>query len=345
MGSNIKIVTIVGTRPQIIKSMYMAIKFREYGIQETIVNTGQHYDFSMDGIFYTKTPDFNLNIKNEDTNAFLLKTRFGLNKIIKQHKPNGIVVYGDTLSTMAGALASYSNNIPLFHIEAGLRSGDSSMPEEMSRVVTDTIAYQNFCPTKNAVVNLSKENLRGTYTGDLLVEIFNKNIKNIPNKPNHSVLATIHRKENTDDVERLKKIFNLLSKLAVNTQVIMPLHPRTRKAIYTHKIFTGGIKLLDPISLDKMYDILLNCKFVVTDSGGLQREAYLAGKPCFVARTTTEWKDLIELSNQKLIGISHTNPNVVFIPQNKTNHKGLLGDGNTSHHIIKKITDSMEEFK
>jgi UDP-N-acetylglucosamine 2-epimerase len=171
-----KIMTIIGTRPQIIKAMYMSQRFEKEGVNEIVVNTGQHYDYNMDAVFYTTPVKHNLNIKNHNPNQFLIEVRQKTEDLFKKYNPHGVVVYGDTISTLAGAMVAYVHKTPLFHIEAGLRSGDSTMPEEVNRIITDTIAHRNYCPTKEAV---SKDLYNQGITGEC------KNAKlQVPNIPN-----------------------------------------------------------------------------------------------------------------------------------------------------------------
>jgi len=315
----------------------MSNKFQDAEISEIMVNTGQHYDFNMDGAFHTKSPDYTLNIRHENPNQFLTDVQIGLERITRIKDIDGILVYGDTISTLAGALFANKHNKKLFHIEAGLRSGDSSMPEEIVRIMTDMLAYRNYCPSSNAVKNLVLEGLNGICTGDILVEIFNTNTQKIENTNKHYVLATIHRKENTDNLANLRSILKNLSALAQSKKIVMPIHPRTKRIIEEQSLYTGQIEAIDPVDLDTMYTLLCGCDFVVTDSGGLQREAYLAGKECFVVRASNEWDDLLNFGNQSLITVNSNNPFITFHKKNRPCQKGLLGDGKASQYIIEDI--------
>jgi UDP-GlcNAc3NAcA epimerase len=341
MSNRSEIMTIIGTRPQIIKAMYMSQRFEKEGVNEIVVNTGQHYDYNMDEVFYTTPVKHNLNIKNHNPNQFLIEVRQKTEGLFKKYNPRGVVVYGDTLSTLAGAMVAYVHKTPLFHIEAGLRSGDSTMSEEVNRIITDTLACRNYCPTNEAVLNLKREGLEGIHTGDLMVEIFNNKTENISKTNNPYILATIHRKENTDDPHRMWTIFQNLSKLSRSTKVIMPLHPRTRQTVKQYNLSTGDIEITEPVNLNKMYELLCGCDFVVTDSGGLQREAYLAKKECFVVRTSNEWKGLLNHGNQSMVNLEGENPFVTFERKNRKYKTGLLGEGKTSGRIIKDIKESV----
>jgi UDP-GlcNAc3NAcA epimerase len=331
--------TVVGTRPQLIKSGHMGDVFNKFGVDNFVVNTGQHYDLNMNDYFYNNRPNVNLYIKNDNVKNFLSNCKNKLIDVCRDINPSFIVVYGDTISTLAGALCSYSCSIPLIHIEAGLRSGDSYMPEEINRIFVDQISFKNYCPTINACNNLMHEKLPYKYVGDLMVEIFNKNTSSINIKRGNFVLATIHRQENTDNAMRFIKVFKLLNELADGISVIMPLHPRTRRILESSSLEVDNIEFIEPVNLLDMYSMLLNCKYVITDSGGLQREAYLAKKFCYVIRTSNEWKELIDSPYQKLFDLDKDDFNLDCNFNWKNN---LLGLGNTSSLIV---NDIMEELK
>ena len=298
-----KIVSIVGARPQFIKAATISRIFRSRkGINEILVHTGQHYDENMSSIFFDELdiphPTQNLEVGSGSHAVQTGSMLQGIEEILLKEKPDWTLVYGDTNSTLAGALASAKLHIPIAHVEAGLRSFNKKMPEEINRIVTDRISDLLFAPTNTAVKNLILEGLedRTKFTGDVMYDsiLFYQNkikensgfyqTKGIPEK---YILATIHRAENTDDITNLESIFSALSDIDI--PVILPIHPRTAKLI-SGKIETGSnINLIEPVGYLHMLKLIMDSTKIVTDSGGLQKEAYFLGKPCVTVRTETEW--------------------------------------------------------
>jgi len=306
----VKILSIVGARPQFIKSAPVSKYFRQMGVEELIIHTGQHYDDNMSEIFFNELgipqPFLNLGVGSylhgKQTGIMLEK----IENVLLKEKPNLILVYGDTNSTLAGALAACKLNIPIGHIEAGLRSYNKKMPEEHNRVLTDHCSNILFCPTQTALDNLKIEglcdntHLVGDTMYDALLQFLDLAEKgsNVLDKLNLTskkyILATIHRPYNTDDQYKLNQIILALS--SITDKVILPLHPRTREKIKEFGISVNKSKLtiIDPVGYVDMIVLENNSKAVVTDSGGVQKEAYFCGVPCVTVRPETEWVETIE---------------------------------------------------
>lgn len=343
-----KIVNIVGARPQFIKAAVLSrlIK-KEQNISEIIVHTGQHYDKNMSDIFFTELdipkPNYNLEVGSglhgEQTANILKKTE----QVLIKEKPDWVLVYGDTNSTVAGALAASKLHIPVAHVEAGLRSFNRKMPEEINRIATDHISDILFAPTQTAMNLLKKEGLKqkSILTGDIMYDsvLFYKQ-KSIEKYKNKSLpisdfyLATIHRQENTDDKDRLQQIFFALSEL--NKTVIMPLHPRTKKMINEIK-YNENIKIIEPVGYLELLHLLSNCTKVFTDSGGLQKEAFFLNKPCITLRDETEWVETLENGWNYIVGADANkilNTAKYPVPKTKQN---LFGNGNAGEIILTKL--------
>jgi UDP-GlcNAc3NAcA epimerase len=315
-----KILTVVGARPQFIKLAPLSKILRENGINEIIVHTGQHYDENMNDLFFKELeipePDYNLGIGSgnhgEQTGRMLIE----IEKIILKEKPELVIVYGDTNSTLAGALAASKLHIKLAHVEAGLRSFNKRMPEEINRVLTDHVSDILFCPTQTAVENLKKERItNGVYlVGDVMFDAllhFSKisdmksNILERLNiKPKEYYLVTIHRAENTDNYERLKNILIAFSKM--DEIVVFPIHPRTRKMINYYGLSdlleNNNVKVIDPVGYLDMLKLEKNAKAILTDSGGVQKEAFWLKVPCITLRDETEWIETVNLGWNRLVG-------------------------------------------
>lgn len=296
-----KIVTVVGTRPQFVKVAPVSKVLRGQ-FKEVLINTGQHYDYNMSGVFFEELriprPDYDLGVGSSNHGQQTGEMLIRLEKVILDEKPDAVLVYGDTNSTLAGALTASKLHIPLIHIEAGLRSYNKKMPEEINRVMTDHVSNLLFAPTETAVNNLAKEGItRSVYNvGDVMFDavVMNGSIAKsqlkleqfgVSNKG--YFLATIHRAENTDDLEQLRIIFESLLKLG--DDVIVPLHPRTKAKLTQLDIYaaiqaSNRLKVIEPVSYLEMLLLETNAKGIITDSGGVQKEAYFARVPCFTLR-------------------------------------------------------------
>ena len=316
-----KIVTILGARPQFVKAAVLSrIISNHKEIEEVIIHTGQHYDLNMSDIFFSEMeipkPKYNLDINGLGHGAMTGQMLEKIEKVLKEEKPDAVIVYGDTNSTIAGALAAKKLNIKVVHVEAGLRSFNMKMPEEINRILTDRISDLLLCPTDIAIQNLQKEgfsnlNIKVVKSGDIMkdaVEHYRKTseekssiIKDLTLHNNNFVLATIHRQENTDDLNKLTSIFKGLEKISAQCQVVLPMHPRTKKILEEHQL-TYNITTIDPVGYFDMLELLKNCTMVITDSGGLQKEAFFNKKHCIIVRDETEWVELVTNGFAKIVG-------------------------------------------
>lgn len=316
-----KIVTILGARPQFVKAAVLSRVISKYkAIEEIIIHTGQHYDANMSDIFFSEMeipkPKYNLAINGLSHGAMTGQMLLKIEEVLEVEKPDVVVVYGDTNSTLAGALAAKKMHIKVVHIEAGLRSFNMKMPEEINRIITDRISDLLICPTETAVENLANEGfedmpLKIVKSGDIMkdaVEFYSKTseekasiISDLKLNPNEFVLATIHRQENTDSIDKLIAIFEGLEIINEKKIVVLPLHPRT-KAILEKQNLNFNIKVIEPVGYFDMLELLKNCNLVITDSGGLQKEAFFNKKHCIIAREETEWVELVANNFGKIIG-------------------------------------------
>ncbi|PIE49124.1 MAG: UDP-N-acetylglucosamine 2-epimerase (non-hydrolyzing) [Flavobacteriales bacterium] len=318
-----KIVTVIGARPQVIKAAVLSNLIKKYGeIEEILLHTGQHFDANMSAVFFEEMqipePKYNLNIKGLSHGAMTGRMLEKIEAVLHKEKPDGVVVYGDTNSTIAGALAAKKYHIKVIHIEAGLRSFKMNMPEEINRILTDRISDLLLCPTKTALQNLNIEGFKNfpvriVKCGDIMKDAVNfyssisdnksKIVKANGLKKNEFVLATIHRQENTDNLNNLTNIFKGLDAIHKRCHVIVPVHPRTQKNIKDYRI-SHQFTAIAPVGYLDMLQLLKNCKMVITDSGGLQKEAYFNEKHCIIARKETEWVELVENGFAKITGSS-----------------------------------------
>ncbi len=316
-----KIVTILGARPQFVKAAVLSrIISDKNELEEVIIHTGQHYDSNMSEVFFQEMeipkPKYNLDINGLGHGAMTGQMLEKIEKVLLDEKPDAIVIYGDTNSTIAGALAAKKLGIKVVHIEAGLRSFNMQMPEEINRILTDRISDLLLCPTDTAIENLKNEgfdnlNTKVVKCGDIMkdaVEYYSRSsfeksslLDKLQLKNNKFVLATIHRQENTDNLENLKSIFEGLENIAKEIPVVLPLHPRT-KSILEKNSMEYNLTIIDPVGYFDMLELLKNCKMVVTDSGGLQKEAFFNKKYCIIAREETEWIELVENGYAKIVG-------------------------------------------
>ncbi len=344
-----KIVSIIGARPQFIKAAVLTkIIEKETGVNEVLVHTGQHYDENMSKIFFDELeiprPHYNLEVGSGShayqTGMMLQK----IEKVLLSEKPDWIIVYGDTNSTIAGALAASKLHIKIAHVEAGLRSFNKLMPEEINRITTDRISDLLFAPSLNALHLLKNEGLErnAVFTGDVMFDsiLFYQKLAGKKHKlsdvtdEENFYLATVHRQENTDDKTRLQSIFDAFSEL--DLPVVLPLHPRTLSKL-SEITFNDNVKIIEPVSYLEMILLLKNSKKVLTDSGGLQKEAYFLKKPCITLRDETEWIETIEGNWNFITG---TNKELI-LEKVKVNQfaqqKNYYGDGKAGEKILNTI--------
>ncbi len=312
-----KIVSIVGARPQFIKAAAVSRELRKHH-KELLVHTGQHYDYAMSGVFFDgleiPAPDFNLGVGSGTHGAqtgAMLRT---VEEVVIQEKPDWVLIYGDTNSTLAGALAASKLHIPVVHVEAGLRSFNRRMPEEVNRVIADHLSALLLCPSSTAITNLEAEGItKGVHlVGDVMLDVLNwakersapkapETLNRLGLKKNGYLMATVHRSENTDDPHRLLNILSAFNTL--EEPVLFPAHPRFRKVLAEsgHQL-KSHIKLIEPLGYFDMVTLTHSARLVLTDSGGLQKEAYWLGVPCVTLRDETEWVETVESGWNKLAG-------------------------------------------
>jgi UDP-GlcNAc3NAcA epimerase len=349
-----KIVTVVGARPQFIKAAPV-IRVLKKSIHEVIIHTGQHYDENMSRVFFDDLglprPDYNLEVGSglhgHQTGSMLSK----IEEVLLKERPGRVLVYGDTNSTLAGALAAVKLHIPIAHVEAGLRSFNHEMPEEINRILTDRCADLLFCPTETAVKNLKKEGIQeGVYhTGDVMydaallfastAETRSSVLEVYQLASKKYCLCTIHRASNTDKKQNLQKIVKALTR--IDAPVLFPVHPRARKFLSEYGLMqrlnqSGNVILTNPVSFLDMIQLEKNAKIILTDSGGVQKEAYFFNVPCVTLRNETEWVETIRDGWNILAGTDIKEIlNAVDAPFPKTVKKNPFGDG----HASEKISD------
>ena len=384
-----KVVTVVGARPQFVKAAAVrrAIEalskqgspVRRRGsknaFQEVLIHTGQHYDYGMDGVFFEELqlpkPDYHLGVgsgSHAQQTALMLER---IEAIVQKEKPDAVMVYGDTNSTLAGALVAAKLDIPVAHVEAGLRSYNRVMPEETNRVLTDHLSTLLFCPTRQSVQNLAKEGIRNgkkkgvKRVGDVmydsilyystvadkistLLQDLGLSTPNAEHRTPNYYLATLHRAENTDDPVRLKSILAALHEIGRAAPVIFPLHPRTQKMMKTYGLQLSGdrIRCIGPVSYLDMLSLEKNAGAILTDSGGVQKEAYWFRVPCFTLREETEWVETVESGWNVLVG-TETGKIVEEVKRKrrrKPPRKGtqLFGDGRASEKIVQSLVRWVE---
>lgn len=368
-----KIISVIGARPQFIKAAAVSRaivehneKYPDCPIVEIIIHTGQHYDENMSQVFFEELdipePDYNLGIGSsshaEQTGKMLQK----IEAVLIKERPDWCLVYGDTNSTLAGALAAAKLHIPVAHIEAGLRSFNRRMPEEINRVVTDHVSDILFCPTATSVDNLAKEGIStGVYqVGDVMYDcilFYIKRTKPIEQeilersgiRSKSYYLATVHRAENTDDSARLTNIFEALNEIATkDCPVVLPLHPRTVKYAQKHGLdLTNHVKVMQPISYLEMLVLENNARLILTDSGGVQKEAYWLSVPCITLRDETEWVETVESGWNILSGADkHRIVNGVRCSSKlrPVSPESVYGNGDAANQICDVLQDVGSRF-
>jgi len=384
-----KIVTIVGARPQFIKAAVVSRAISEYNrlvtassspVTEVLVHTGQHYDRNMSAVFFEEMhiaePNYSLGIQELSHGAMTGRMLEKIEAVLVDETPDAVLVYGDTNTTLAGALAAVKLHIPVAHVEAGLRSFNRRMPEEINRLLTDHASNFLFCPTKQSVKNLlnegigsnsaatntkadTKEQLRNEHknlraheltnspkvalVGDVMLDAaqFYRSLARKPNfdLPDKFILVTIHRAENTDEGERLQSIFKGLEKISREIPIILPLHPRTQKKLGECKLKTinSSMIMTDPVGYLEMIFMLQACSAVMTDSGGLQKEAFFFKRPCITLRDETEWVELVEHGFNHIAG---TGAEAIYtayqnsMAQNNDFNRELYGNGKAGEKIV-----------
>ncbi len=373
-----KLVTIIGARPQIIKAAALSRAISNHyadKIQEVIVHTGQHYDNNMSQVFFDELqiprPDYNLHVGSAPHGVQTARMTEGIEALLIKEQPSFIVLYGDTNSTLAGAVAACKIHVPIAHIEAGLRSFNKYMPEEINRIVCDHCSTLLFTPTLAGLDNLKREGFPidndGPYTidnpkvyhcGDIMydnslhfAEISEEKtgiIQRMGLKANPFILATIHRDSNTDHPQRLNAIFDALIHLSETRQVVLPLHPRTDKLLKTnlkeklqkHLAASQNIRLIPPVSFLEMITLERHAQLIMTDSGGVQKEAYFFQKPCIILRPETEWVEVVKTGNAILADADENRIIQAwqhFMDNPPTAFPAIFGDGHAAEFMIEKM--------
>ena len=371
----IKIVTIIGARPQIIKAAALSRAIKEKfsnEIEEVIVHTGQHYDENMSQVFFDElgipAPDYNLGVGSGKHGAQTSKMIEGIEEILLNENPDYLVVYGDTNSTLAGAIAASKIHIPIAHIEAGLRSFNKAMPEEINRICCDHCSTMLFSPTATGYKNLIKEGFDpknkkpftidnpGIYhCGDVMYDnsmFFGSTDNGQQTTDNNPyILCTIHRNNNTDEAERLSSIVRALLRLSKEEEIIIPLHPRTKKLldvnlspdIYNELVNNERIHIIPPASFLEMIKLEKNASIVLTDSGGVQKEAFFFKKPCIIIRSETEWKEIVECGAAIIADANEDNivNGYYHFKENKiSEYPELFGDGKAAEFICNELINN-----
>jgi UDP-N-acetylglucosamine 2-epimerase len=347
-----KVASIVGARPQFIKAAPLDRELRR-GHRHLLIHTGQHYDYAMSAIFFDELgipePDYNLGIGSASHGKQTGEMLMGIEDTLIAEQPDCVVVYGDTNSTLAGALAAAKLHLPLAHVEAGLRSYNRNMPEEINRVLTDHAADLLFCPTETAVGNLAREGLtEGVYNvGDVMYDAVLQSMDAVERssgvlgslgfESGSYLLVTVHRAGNTDDLQRLSSILKALNE--VEEAVIFPAHPRTRQAMERAGCAPSpNVYVLEPVGYLEMLKLEKNARLVLTDSGGVQKEAYFFGVPCVTLREETEWVETVEAGWNTLVGANKERIlQAVHTFQPEGDQPKVFGDGKASEKMVRHL--------
>jgi len=353
-----KIVTVLGARPQFIKASVVSKAIEQAGkLQEIVVHTGQHFDSNMSEVFFKElginTPQYHLQISGGRHGEMTGRMLVAIEKVLMDEKPDAVIVYGDTNSTLAGALAAVKLGIPVAHVEAGLRSFNMAMPEEINRILTDRISRWLFTPTEAAACHLRREGVedeRILPVGDVMYDMALQHsprvgaderlLKRLKLRPKGYILATVHRAENTDDPHRLAVIVEALKQVAKSFPVIWPLHPRTQNAMERNGeplTDCANLHVIEPVGYLDMVQLEKYAAVIATDSGGVQKEAFFYGVPCVTLRDETEWVELIEAGWNRLASLENSDRLVKDIFTAKGllgNPKQLYGNGSASDKIV-----------
>ena len=381
-----KVLSIVGARPQFIKAAVVSRQIRAGGVEELLLHTGQHYDFNMSDVFFRELglpePNYYLGIGSGRHGEQTARMLTGIEDVLLKEDPDAVIIYGDTNTTLAGALAPVKLHIPVAHVEAGLRSHNRGMPEEINRILADHCSDVLFCPTRTAVKNLEHEGLGRILNngrlipcdlarpvhgpaeplvinvGDVMLDLARRAkqlldaeprrrpelLDRLGVKPCEYVLATIHRAANTDDADRLRGILDAMKQVGkAGLKVVFPVHPRTRKSLERFNLLgtvdADAIVLSEPVSYMEMIALESDARLLLTDSGGVQKEAYFFGVPCVVARDETEWTELVEIGWNRIAGAQTATivaaVNAILAEDfTSRQREDFYGDGNAAARIM-----------
>jgi UDP-GlcNAc3NAcA epimerase len=358
-----KILTVLGARPQFIKASVVSHRFRQFGqFQELLVHTGQHFDANMSDVFFNELgmskPDYFLDIHGGGHGAMTGRMLERLEQVILAERPDAVLVYGDTNSTLAGALAATKLHIPVAHVEAGLRSFNMAMPEEVNRILTDRVSRWLFAPTQTAVQHLQREGFSSEQihlVGDVMYDVALHHGQRVQSgmglmarlglEPKGYVLATVHRAENTDNLERLVAIVEALEATAESIRVVWPLHPRTRTVLSQTTRFeriSSKVTLIEPVGYLDMVQLEKYAALIATDSGGVQKEAFFYGVPCVTLRDETEWVELLDSGWNRLAPPVDSQSLVRLITAalgSQGKPVAPYGSGSAAQAIVDKLTE------
>ncbi|MED4402738.1 UDP-N-acetylglucosamine 2-epimerase (non-hydrolyzing) [Metabacillus fastidiosus] len=350
-----KIVTVLGARPQFIKAGPVSREIRK-NHEEIIIHTGQHYDANMSDIFFTELnipkPDYHLNVGSGSHGVQTANMLIQIEEILLKETPDYVLVYGDTNSTLAGSLAASKLHIPIVHVEAGLRSFNKKMPEEVNRILTDHVSSFLFCPSDTSVNNLKEENItKHVYNvGDVMYDAVRYNqdiadkstiLTDIGAASKDYYLITVHRAENTEDRERIENILAAFSQ--IEGTKVWPIHPRTKNKLLSYGIDLDkipGLKVIEPIGYLDMLCLEKNAKKILTDSGGVQKEAYFVQTPCVTLRDETEWIETLKDNANVLVGANTEKILEAVQLTCDSDYPPIFGSGNTSEQIVKILSDN-----
>lgn len=353
------VLTVVGARPQFIKAAIVSRALARTGIEEVLVHTGQHYDVEMSDIFFRelclRAPAYNLGIGSGAHGQQTAQMLVELERVIRDTAPDRVLVYGDTNSTLAGALAAAKLAIPVDHVEAGLRSHDRDMPEEINRVLTDQVSDQLYCPTRTAVRNLQREGTTNGvhHTGDVMLDLA-LSIRGsalavpLPDGVDEGMyfVATIHRPSNTDDPHQLRRVTAALDDVArCVAPVVLPVHPRLAAALERSAVRLSSVRMLPPVGYREMQGLLLRARGVITDSGGVQKEALFHGRRCLTLRDSTEWLESLDDNWNELVGsdlnaLSTRAAQITYDPDRVPSARSQFGDGRAGERIAALVAAS-----
>ena len=351
MDTPLKVLTVVGNRPQFIKAAAVSPRLRATA-EELLVHTGQHFDDELSAVFFAElglpAPDVQLAIAGGSNTSQSARMLSALEPVIADAAPDCVLVYGDTNSTLAGALAAVQQNLPVAHVEAGMRSFDRSMPEEINRVLTDHLSALLLCSSESAVANLREEGIAGAeLVGDVMVDVALEAQPRARERvdlviahglePGCYLLATAHRAGNVDDPARLEALVELL--LGLEQPIVLPLHPRTRQRLQAaglleHLAGDGAVRVTQPLGYFELTALLCNARAVLTDSGGLQKEAYLAAVPCVTLRPSTEWTETVDAGWNTLVDLNLDAARAALAAPAPNEHPALYGDGRAGERVV-----------
>jgi UDP-N-acetylglucosamine 2-epimerase (non-hydrolysing)/UDP-GlcNAc3NAcA epimerase len=350
----LRVLTVIGNRPQFVKAAAVSHRLRAVG-EEVLVHTGQHYDETLSEVFFTElglpAPEHRLDLGGGSNTAQTARMLAALEPLLAGERPDVVLVYGDTNSTLAGALAGAQAGIPVAHVEAGMRSGDRTMPEELNRVLTDHAASLLLCSSEAPAARLAAEQAHGeiVVVGDVMVDVAQllapraredgAAVRSLGVEPGSYLLATAHRAGNVDDPARLRALVDLL--LAMPAPVVLPLHPRTGARLEAAGLLDrlrDRVRVVEPLGYLEFTALLVHSRAVLTDSGGVQKEAYLAGVPCVTLRDTTEWTETVDAGWNTLVGLDAGAARAALDRRQPAERPALYGDGRAGERVVRALS-------